>query len=339
MFKDERSKLSEKVDYSYVFTYKFRGNVPVLKLFSATWLYDKMIGPRGKYDIVISYLQSPTMRIVSGCKDSSVKLINWIHNEFHSLSKLKRIYRSEKECIKSLMSYDATVYVANSAREAMKECLPEIAGSNSYVIYNVNDFDSILKQSVERIDDVVFSDKTFNIISVGRFTRQKAFDRLVRMIKFLKDKGIETELFLLGDGSLKDSYISEAEKLHVRNNLHLLGFKTNPFKYVRAADLFVCSSLFEGYSTAVTESLVVGTPVVATQCSGMVELLGDSKYGLISPNKEEDLFNIVFALAKDRDKYVHYKLMAIQRGQEVMKQNNIIPVIDLFNILCGCDRK
>lgn len=305
----------------------------LLKVFSATWLYNKIIGNRGKYDIVISYLQSPTMRIVGGCRDSSVKTINWIHNEFHNLSKLAVLYRSEKECIKSLVSYDATVYVADSAREAMKKCLPAIAGSKSYVIYNINDFKHIVELSTEPIEDISFDHKNLNIISVGRFTKQKAFDRLVRMIKFLQNNGVEAELFLLGDGSLKNAYVAEAERLHIKEKLHLLGFKTNPFKYVKAVDLFVCSSLHEGYSTAVTESLIVGTPVVTTQCSGMLELLGDNKFGLICQNREEDLFNSVLALAKNHDKYVHYKYMAIQRGQELMKQDNITPVIELFEAL------
>lgn len=335
LFKDERCKLSAKIDYSYVFAHKFRGNVQLLKLFPPTWLYNRMISVRGKYDIVVSYLQSPTMRIVGGCKDLSVKLVNWIHNEFHTLSKLTLVYRSRKECIRSLTHYNATVYVANSAREAMKECLPDIAGANSYVIYNVNDFDKILRSSVEKIDDVIFSRKSFNLISVGRFTEQKAFDRLIRLIKFLQKNDLSAELFLLGDGSLKEKYIEEATKLCISDKVHLLGFKANPFKYVRSADLFVCSSLHEGYSTAVTEALVVGTPVVATQCSGMAELLGDNEFGLICANEENDLANTVLDLIQDSNKYEYYKAMAIQRGRELMRQNNVKPVINLFNTLCN----
>lgn len=53
-----------------------------------------------------------------------------------------------------------------------------------------------------------------------------------------------------------------------------LGYRDNPYKYVKKADLYVCSSRREGFSTAVTEALIVGTPVVSTNCSGAYELLG-----------------------------------------------------------------
>lgn len=55
----------------------------------------------------------------------------------------------------------------------------------------------------------------------------------------------------------------------------LLGYNKNPYKYVRSCDLYVCSSRREGFSTAVTESLIVGTPVISTECSGAIELLGN----------------------------------------------------------------
>lgn len=333
LFKDNRNKLSFKVKYSYVFSLKFRGNVHLLKIFPATWLYKWMIEKDHKYDIVVSYLQSPTMRIVGACNNPFVKKVNWIHNEFHSLNQLTSIYRSTQECIKSLTSYNATVYVANSAKEAMEECLPEMSKIKSFVIYNVNDFDSILQKAKENVEDGVFNNETFNIISVGRFTKQKGFDRLIRTIKFLKDRNVNAELYLLGDGILKKEYLSIAKNLGVKEKLHLLGFKTNPFKYVKGADLFVCSSLHEGYSTAVTESLVLGTPVVTTMCSGMLELLGDSKYGVICKNDDDCLSTTVFELIKDRDKYNHYKMMAIKRGKELSSQDNIMPVVELFKTI------
>ena len=333
LFKDDRSKLLYKIKYSYVFSFKFRGNVHLLKIFPAVWLYNWMIGKDHRYDIVVSFLQSPTMRIVGACNNPFVKKVNWIHNEFHSLDQLASIYRSTQECVKSLTSYDATVYVANSAKEAMEKCLPVMSMTKSFVIYNVNDFDSILQKAEEKVEDGIFNNETFNIISVGRFTKQKGFDRLIRTIKFLKDRNINAELYLLGDGILKNEYLSIAKNLGVKEKLHLLGFKTNPFKYVKGADLFVCSSLHEGYSTAVTESLIVGTPVVTTMCSGMLELLGDSKYGVICKNEDDSLQNTVLELIKDLNKYNYYKVMAARRGKELMSLNNLNSVIKLFNNL------
>ncbi len=334
LFKDDKTKLSSRITYGYVFSKKFRGNVHILKLFSAKLLYKWMIARRGHFDIVVSYLQSPTMRIVGACPDKSVKTINWVHNEFHSLSKLTHLYRNETECRKSLRAFDRTVYVAESARKAMSQCLPEITGDKSYVIYNVNDFHNIIKLSQQSTENVNFGTDTFNIISVGRFTPQKAFDRLVRLIKYLREHSIKADLYLLGDGELRNSYIEEAIKLSVECNLHLLGFKSNPYKYVKKADLFVCSSIHEGYSTAVTEALVIGTPVVTTMCSGMEELLGtNGEYGVIVPNDEQALFEAVYNVVSNTLLYQDLKHKTVLRGRQLAEQDNVLPVMNLFKSL------
>ena len=66
---------------------------------------------------------------------------------------------------------------------------------------------------------------------------------------------------------------------------------SNALKYVKKADLYVCSSRREGFSTAVTEALIVGTPVVSTNCSGAYELLGkNNEYGIVTENDEDALY-------------------------------------------------
>lgn len=334
LFKDDRDKLPTDVGYRYIWKRKFRGNVQLLKLIHAKWLYNRMIARYGKYDIVVSYLQSPSMRVVGACTSSKTKTVNWIHNEFHDITKLKHLYRNDEECRKSMLHYDATVYMSESAKAAMEKWFSSLAKKKSRVIYNVNDFDKILRLSEETMESISFDSNKFNIISVGRFTQQKAFDRLIRITAFLRKANVEVELYLLGDGALRQSYIDLSEKLGIKNNLHLLGFQENPFKYVRQADLFVCSSIHEGYSTAVTESLVVGTPVVTTDCSGMKELLGvNSEYGIITPNDETALGKAVLTVANDKALYQRLKEKAIERGQQLIQTDNVAPVINLFNDL------
>ena len=72
--------------------------------------------------------------------------------------------------------------------------------------------------------------------------------------------------------------------------MHFPGFLLNPFTIVADADLFVCPSRSEGYSTAVTEALILGVPIIATDCSGMCELLGRSYGGIITPNDESGFY-------------------------------------------------
>ena len=77
----------------------------------------------------------------------------------------------------------------------------------------------------------------------------------------------------------------------MNNYISLLGYDENAYKYVKNADIYVCSSYSEAYSTSVTEAVVLGKPIITTLCSGMNEILDDGKSGLIVENNENALYD------------------------------------------------
>ena len=79
-------------------------------------------------------------------------------------------------------------------------------------------------------------------------------------------------------------------------------------------DMFVCSSIKEGFSTAVTEALILGLPVVTTLCSGMKEMLGASEFGLITENEEEALYEGIKKMLTEKDLLEKYKEKSVERG-------------------------
>ena len=84
------------------------------------------------------------------------------------------------------------------------------------------------------------------------------------------------------------------------------GFMENPYPFMREADLLACSSIFEGYSTFMTEGVILGKPIVTTDVSGAKELLGDSEFGWITENNDEAFYQGMEMLLSDsssRDKY------------------------------------
>ena len=83
-----------------------------------------------------------------------------------------------------------------------------------------------------------------------------------------------------------------------------------------ASDLFLCSSRSEGFSTVVTEALILGKPVVATNCSGMTELLGDSEYGLVTENNEDALYLGIKTLISDNTLLNHYQKKSQERSRD-----------------------
>jgi glycosyltransferase involved in cell wall biosynthesis len=240
------------------------------------------------------------------------------------------MFRSEREFHRSMQRYDHTVFVAESARQSLCKLLPYLTDKSS-TIYNVVEPDEIRNRSKEEITDCSFNADEFNLISVGQFREVKAFDRLIRITKRLQESGINAHLYLLGKGALRDSYVHEAARLGILDKVTIIGFRENPYKYVAKADLFVCSSLHEGFSTAVTESLIVGTPIVTTSCSGMEELLGsDGEYGIITDNDEQALGDTLLRLIPDTDRMQALRDATKRRAIDFSKQQALNANINLL---------
>ena len=121
--------------------------------------------------------------------------------------------------------------------------------------------------------------------------------------------------------STEEDVNAKIEEYGLKDHVHLLGYDTNPYKYVSKMDVFICASYNEGYSTAVTESIVVGTPVITTDCPGMSEILGDSGAGIIVENSYEGLRDITEALLTGKIDIQSLKLNAIKRAKHFERSN------------------
>ncbi len=325
--------LSPDVEYKYVFKHVIRGNRLLFKFFSPDYLYKHMVDDR--YDILVSYFQSPTTRIVAGCTDRSVKLVQWIHNEFHDRKAIAQCYRSDKECSDLQKKFYANVFVAETVKRAYLDIFPELSDKDNRVLYNIIDSERIISMAQETVENAkeLYSSR-YNLVSVGRLVPQKSFDRLINIIARLKQDGFDVRLLLLGCGELEEKLKKQVKDLNIADHVFFLGYQSNPYKYVKRADLFVCSSLHEGYSTAVTESLIVGTPVITTMCSGMEELLGhNNEYGVITENTEEELYFGIRDLLNQGDIIKYYRDKAEERGKQFCIADTIKEIDQFFDDL------
>jgi glycosyltransferase involved in cell wall biosynthesis len=322
-YKDE---LASNINYKYIFKKPFKGNSRIFQLFPPKFLFKRFI--KEHYDIIVSYLESPFMRIVSGCDDRSTKLISWTHSEMIDGNELLTCFRNKDERLNCYLAFDKNIFVSKTVMDSTLKYIPL---KNCQVLYNIVESDVIVEKSKEKIDDFTFDKNKINLISVGRFVNAKGYPRLLNIVKRLKDDGFDISLTLLGDGEEK----SKLEKIILENELSddvsLIGFKENPYKYVKGADLFVCSSLIEGFSTAVSESLIVGTPVITTRCSGMDEILGHGKYGIITDNDEKSLYILNINILSDDGELERLKDLAIVRGKYFDMNKNLEETEKMFD--------
>lgn len=322
--------LKNNINYRYIFKNIFRGSTTLFKLFSSKFLYKILI--RDDYDIVISYLEGPTARIISGCPYNSKKIC-WIHTEMIDKSIFSIGFRNFKEAKKLYGKMDKIVCVSEQVKNAFIKT-SELNNFNVEVIYNTNETDDIRNESLLDVDDIVFDKNIINICSVGKISDNKGYYRLAKVHKRLLDEGLNHSIYILGVGEDENRINKYIEENNLQETYVLVGFKNNPYKYISKCDLFVCSSYREGFSTAVTESLVVGTPVVSTLCSGAQELLGyNNEYGLVVENSEEGIYQGIKKMLENRELLDYYKEKAKERGSFFSKEKTIEEVENMIDLL------
>lgn len=323
-----REYIKEHVKYIPGWKYMFRGNAPLMKLFSPSFLEKKVI--KGDYDIVISFLEGPCARIASAFNE---KKLAWIHIEHLSKESLAGSFRSFSEMKNCYEQFDKIICVAETVKNNFVD-LSEVNNSVE-VLYNVNETDNIINQAKEPQDLIVKNGSCVNIVSVGRLIiNHKGFERLIKVHKKLLDNGVNNKVYILGEGPDKEELKALIDKLGVNDSCIILGFDKNPYKYVKASDLFVCSSYKEGFSTAVTEALVLGVPVVSTEVSGAKELLGDNdEYGIVTENSEDALYDGVYKMLSENDLLEYYKNQAEIRGKRFSTELTTKAVEDMLESL------
>lgn len=277
-------------------------------------------------DIEIAFVEGFCTKILSYSTNKKAQKIAWVHTDLINNHWITSIYKDKKEEKQSYQKYNKIIGVSKTVTTAIEQ-LYNI--KNAVTLYNPIESDNIIEKSKEFIA-LPSKTQTFRMVTVGRFVPQKAYDRLLRVIKRLCENGYSIELWILGDGEQRPM-LKEYINTHSLNEIVTLwGFQKNPYPYLKHSDVFVCSSVSEGYSTAVTEALILELPVITTACSGMDELLLNGKCGLITDNTKEDLYLGIKKCLDHPDILSTYKTQIKQRNKEFELSNRISQIENMF---------
>ena len=212
-----------------------------------------------------------------------------VMTEHTTLSK-SEVSKTTRFLMKRIYPYADKIVVVSkgSAKDLIK--MLNLNPRKVKTIYNPIIPSEILPLSEENIDNNLFTNKSIpHITSVGRLEKPKDYPTLLKAFRIVRNQ-IDSHLWILGDGSLKKELTKLAEDLGITNSVDFLGFQKNPYKYMHNADLFVLSSAWEGFGIVLVEAMACGCPVVSTDCmSGPREILGEEKFGLLSPVGAPDI--------------------------------------------------
>ena len=323
--------LKDTVKYKSNFRRIYRGVTWGMKIFSPRFLYNSLIGE--EYDIIVSFLEGPTARILAGCQYKKSKKIAWIHIEQRNKSAFSRSFRSYQEATLMYNQYDEIVCVSKTVQEdfcSLFDCKAKVS-----VLYNVNDTENILKKAQEKVDDYNLNSEVPLFCSVAKITKTKGYDRLLEVHKRLLSEGYPHKIVLIGTGEDEEKIRKKAKREKVDRRFQLLGFKKNPYKYMKLCDGYICSSYREGFSTAVTEALILGLATISTRCSGAEELLGsNNEYGIITENSTQGLYLGMKEMLQTKDNIQKYKNRALIRGETFSAETTVKAVESLLDNMC-----
>lgn len=309
--------LAEDIHFINLNKPKFKGIKTVFKFLPKKLLYRYYLRTFD-YDLLVAYMTGVPTFVAAGSKN---KKIAWIHGEFiksFNTFGLKHIYNK----------YDAIIGVSQDVCDTINTIITP--NTNAQVIYNTNDIDQIIRMS--RASDIVTPECHGTVIStVGCLERTKGYDRLINACKKLKGDGFVFTLQILGKGRDMEALQAQINTCKLTDNIKLLGYQSNPYFFVKRSDLFVCSSRTEGLSTAVTEAVILGVPVVSTDVSGAKEILGENnEYGIVTENSEEGIYSGIKQMLLNKNNLTYYAQKAKERASFFATEKTVKEAEDLF---------
>lgn len=266
------------------------------------------------YDIEVAYLECTPTKIIASSTNKKAKKLAWVHCDLRRMTEDSDSFAEKSKFW--YKKFNQVICVSKNAKESFIELFGEETKTN--VIYNTVDDNQIIEKSKEPLPDGVIKRKT-TLLMIGSLITRKNYPRFIKTVKTLLNEGFDFECWILGEGEERKNIEEYIRNNGLNDRIFLLGFHNNPYPFILNADLLVCSSNAEGFSTFVTEGLVLGKPIVTTDCGGMDELLGNSEYGLITENDDEAFLKGLRTMLSDSDLLKTYSEKAKTRGQQFTK--------------------
>ncbi|MFC6167593.1 glycosyltransferase [Acinetobacter terrestris] len=199
---------------------------------------------------------------------------------------------------------DLTTNVSNEAAQAFIS-KKAVQGTDIITTYNGIDLSKFFYRIAARdkiLNELNISSDSCLILAVGRFNKQKDYPNLLHAFKVLKNREVKkVKLLIAGDGELRNEIENKISELELKNDIVLLGRRQDIPELMSAADIFILPSLYEGFGLVVAEAMACKTLVVATDCGGVAEVVGNCGF-LVPPQSPEQLANAIFhALSIDEE--------------------------------------
>lgn len=252
-----------------------------------------------RYDIVIALKEGLIMQDMAWVY--AKKKYAWVHVDYYFMHWTENYFMSNDAERKCMQKFDKVVCVSQSVADAVVATIGD--PGNLCVRYNPINVDRIMGLSKRPCKQQKNSEK-FLFVSAGRLVSQKNYFLLLDVCSALGKK-YDFELWILGDGPHMQEIEDKIQKLSI-SNVKLLGNQNNPYPYIKAADVYISASTWESYGLAIQEALILGVPVITTECPAIKEVF-DTRFGLLTDNSFSALYDAMEKLIMNPDLCKEYR--------------------------------
>lgn len=263
------------------------------------WHFQKktMLKISEKYDVAIGYAEGTSCYYVAECVDAPIKNM-WIHTDISAIESNRELDEMAFSKAKHICT------VSQNSKRALEEIYPKFKEKiKVFTLPSLMDFSKV-EYLVEETNEM---DKSgCLIVSVGRLVELKGFHLCPVVLRRLIDEGYKVKWYVCGEGPQRDELESLIKKYGLENEFILLGNKSNPYTYIKGADICVQPSSYEGFSLVLYEEKYLKKPIVATNIACNAEVVTDGENGLLVERDSESIYTALKRLLDNKEEMEHF---------------------------------
>ena len=287
-------------------------------------LFQKPI--KDEYDFAISCFQNGIKNSFYGgcndfvlCKTKAKQKITFLHCDYGLCG------ANYEENNNKYKKFDKIAACSDGCKKAFMRCL-NINPQKVFTVNNCNDFDAIRK--LADTDTLIYDESEINVITVARLAHEKGIERALEAVRNAVESGVEVKYHLVGDGDKKNELQKLCHNLGIEKHVVFHGNSSNPYKYMKKADLLLVSSYHEAAPMVIDEARCLGVPILSTETTSSQDMIIDNDSGWVCENSQEGISELLYEIVSQKD-------LLMQKKQQMQKKevNNNIAVQQFHDML------
>ncbi len=250
-----------------------------------------------QYDCAIAFLHNGRPKSFYGgvqdfvlhCVKSDKKVL-FLHGDYRNCGS------NHVENNRQIEQFDQIAACSEGCRAALVEMLPHLA-NRCATVRNCHRFEEIRR--LADCEPVIYNENFVNIVLVARLSREKGIDRAIEALAYAQEQGSRAMLHIVGDGSEREMLQALTQRRNMDNYVIFYGEQSNPYRYMKHADLLLMTSYHEAAPMVIDEARSLGLPVLTTRTTSAHEMVEEAGAGWVCDNTQEALNAVLHEVLQD----------------------------------------